>query len=56
MSWKEILKKEEPIKKSPAILNRLPENLKQKVRDFNSAISQYKNIYGMDAIIAPTER
>jgi hypothetical protein len=29
---------------------------KQKVRDFNSAISQYKNIYGMDAIIAPTER
>ena len=33
MSWKEILKKEEPIKKSPAIFNRLPENLKQKVRD-----------------------
>jgi len=28
---------------------------KQKVREFNSAINQYRNIYGMDAVYAPTE-
>jgi len=28
---------------------------KQKVREFNSAINQYRSIYGMDAVYAPTE-
>ncbi|HAT65591.1 MAG TPA: hypothetical protein DCS66_13505, partial [Flavobacteriaceae bacterium] len=28
---------------------------KQKVREFNSAINQYRSLYGMDAVYAPTE-
>ena len=29
---------------------------KQKVRDFNSAVNRYRSKYGMDAVIAPTEK
>ena len=29
---------------------------KQKVREFNSAINRYRSKYGMDAVIAPTEK
>ena len=29
---------------------------KQKVREFNSAINRYRNLYGMDAVLAPTNK